>query len=309
MEVVDEKLFSYIPTYEEVACILDSHPNSKINIANTKEPYDLIELEQLRVFGSEINGINLSLDTDDIEFIYAFSNIEHLRLSFTNTNYQISDFENFLFWVSESYSLSNIFLETVPENKYHNIEVLALNFALNKKMPVSLFLKNWKGKFAVDYRMDLDHLKMLTVSVVKKIELHKLGLQKQMLSTKPVKAIAPAELRYKGEVEVEDNEWELNVTTLMFQSKKEIIFRFEGKDESGTFTCEGRCEWKDLENGFYFVSRVPVNYREFPNGDQDFCSVKIRTITIDANGNCNFSGEWLQNHYTWKIEARLSKFK
>lgn len=311
MEAIEDYFFSEIPTYKDVEDILHLSPTAKINLANTKQANSTIELEHLRKFGKSINGINIEIDSGDdeeLELLHAFSDLQLLRISFRQEKYKISEYPYFLNWLSDMETLKAISLETFPETESHGLNLLALYFGLNKCMPVHLFIKNNKrGNLELNYDIDFERFNMLKVIAVNNVELSDYGIEKFHRSNNILKNIEPTELNYKGEIEVEDNAWVLKAKRLILYPMKEIVFAFEGSDDSGIFTCEGRCLWRDLEGGFYFASRLPVIYREYPNNVDNYCSIKIRSISIDIKGVCSFKGEWLQNNDCWNIDGDLSK--
>ncbi|MGS0679991.1 hypothetical protein ACVBIL_02400 [Shewanella sp. 125m-7] len=312
MEVLrEEKLFTYIPTCEEIEEILESAPNTKINIANTKTACFASELDHLICFGEHICGVNITIDVGDeeeCEALRAFPNLQYLRLKFASDTFSIDGYGAFLGWLINADELQCISLDALPNDEWEGIDLLVNTFSLNKKMPVSFFIKNRKkGRLKLNYETNFHNIPMLQVFTVREIELSKQGLQRQAVSTDCIKDIEAIELLYSGEIEIEDNDWQLHAKKLNVRHNEEIVFIFEGRDDAGHFSCEGRCYWKEVEGGFYFAARVPIVYRDYPNDNEDYCSIKISDISISRDGECNLSGEWLQNKYIWKFDGVLRK--
>ncbi|MGI2168634.1 hypothetical protein ACROAE_00280 [Shewanella sp. MF05960] len=321
MEMMQEVVFDTIPTFDEVNSIVEGNPNAFINLANVSPGFYLCEIEYLSVFSHNINGLNILFDCDDeseLELIWTFHNLAYLRIEFQHQSVQFENY--FLSWLINENELQALSLETNPDIYGDGISLLATYLGnSNKKRPVSLFINNEHDNHLIDFNC----YPMLRVFEAKnsrkakgrrlgnrnyKVELSAKGLQQQLMKGKTLKKIDPLELQFVGFFDIKDDDWELKAQSFSFNAYKEIIFMLQGVDESGEFSCEGRCNWNDAENGFYFASKIPIKYNDYTH-DDNFCSIKLTSVFISSNGECLVTGEWLQNGYSWKISAALENKK
>ena len=111
---------------------------------------------------------------------------------------------------------------------------------------------------------------------------------------------------YSGEVEVEDDVFELRVERLIIR-EGEIAFVFRGKDESGEFRIEGRAT-KSVY-GFYMAPKLPLFYSQYAG--EDVASIKIdgiKEITGKKKNKCEISGTWIQSGDSWGFTGELCEY-
>ncbi|MDX2321188.1 MAG: hypothetical protein QNK26_11405 [Moritella sp.] len=140
-----EVMFEYVPTTEEVEKLLQLSPNAKINIANTKQAFDISQIKHLTHYGHCINGIHIEIDICDeleIEPLWSFLDLDFLRISFTSDEVLDDDFNGFLTWLENADKLEALSLEAQPLHHEDGLHLLSIYFAASKQFPVSLFVKN-----------------------------------------------------------------------------------------------------------------------------------------------------------------------
>jgi hypothetical protein len=108
---------------------------------------------------------------------------------------------------------------------------------------------------------------------------------------------------YSGEIEVEDNDFELTAKRLVVRSEG-ILVVFEGSDEFGFFKAEG--EAKITEHGFYLIHQLPLVYSLY--GHDDLASIRIHSISFSKRETrCRISGRWIQSRVEWNLRGNLKQ--
>jgi hypothetical protein len=139
-----EVMFEYVPTTQEVETLLQQTPNAKINIANTKQAFDISQISHLTHYGHCINGINIEIDICDeseIAPLWSFLELDFLRVSFASDQVLEDDFNGFLTWLENADKLEALSVETQLLHQEDGLQLLSIYFAASKQFPVSLFLQ------------------------------------------------------------------------------------------------------------------------------------------------------------------------
>jgi hypothetical protein len=292
--------------------LLTQHPSCHFNFANIKKPFTPLELTEMSNIGYLIKGLNIELDCCDsieIEELYPFTEIEFLRLNFTNCQLFIEDLSSFQYWLMELTNLKVIILKYgQKDNDFFEAVINSLSRGRTSPLTVIFELQKRKGPKKIEPTFNFTSISSdkCNLFTAPKMDINQGRLEKFLEQNVPITNISTKDFQFSGYLEVENGEWQLDVNSLVLVQYEEVIFSFEGKDDDGKFKCSGRSIWNNAEGGFYFASKLPVRYLDF-NDDEEYASIKFNKVEIDDFGDCIVRGVWIQNREEWIIEGKLAK--
>ncbi|MDP2486904.1 hypothetical protein [Pseudoalteromonas marina] len=295
--------------------LLEQYPTSYFNLANTTKPLMACELSDIADFGDKIKGLNILLDTADdydSENLWPFTDLEYLKLSFTENDVCIENFSNFQNWLMNITSLKVVYFPEVEESTEFTSFIIH-SLSTNKPYPLIVIYKA-KRKPHKHSNDNTDSVyvpgnrKIYQVSKRKEVELTQESVQEIIEEQKLKSPVPHKELTFSGFLEIDSGDWQLDIKSLVIDQYNEVIISVEGKDDDGMFKCSGRCNWNDAEGGFYFASRLPVEYFDY-GPDADYASIKLNVVEINELGECIVKGAWVQNSEQWLLEGTLFKNK
>jgi len=298
-----------IEDFEELA---ENSPDIYFSLANTKQPVSPEELSSSSSYGDRFKGLNLEMDCCDsleVEELWAFTNIEYLKLNFTDCSINERDFSSFQNWLLELTELKAVVLSTPPkDNEYTKIIMESLS--VNKPYPLTVIYQTRvlgkKSRSNAGNDNLYIHAGNANIYQATKVTLDPKGIKDIIQNAKKLSTTQAKELHYSGHLEVEGGEWVIDVKSLYVDEFKELVISLEGSDEDGRFSSMCRLNWLEEEGGFYFASRVPIDYVNY-RPDSETISIKIKTLMIGSMGECHIQGSWLQVGEEWAIDGELTK--
>ena len=301
--------FDALGDFEE---LVEKNPDFYFNLANTAQPFSPVELSEVCCYGDKFKGLNLALDCfdrEEIEELWAFTKIEYLRLSFTDCDIESQEFSSFQSWLLQLSDLKAVVISNLPTDK-KLINYIVQSLSVHKPYPLTVIydskIKRKKTRKGLDNNiLPISESGNANIYQAAKVILTEEGIRNVIQNGKRLRCTSSKELQYAGHLEVETGDWTLNVISLYFDEFKEIVVTLEGFDEDGKFSCMCRCEWHDVEGGFYFASRIPINYAEY-KADSEVISLKFNRVRIDSSGHCDIEGFWLQGGEEWAIDGKLT---
>ena len=302
--------FEQLPSMEQLEDLIIKSPDLLFDLTLCELTVE--DLDYYHVIGKHVIGKHINLDgLDRIDFSdwYAYHQLETLKITFISDSYDDRGLLNWGRWCINTPSLKTLILTNRPEWREAEFNLWLHQAAACRRSPLTLVIpKQGKGKKRTNNMTGPDY-PMLEVFELPKKELKKYSARTIPTSYRIKKSVAPALLSFKGEAELEDDDWTIDFHNFTVDTRKSIVFGINGKDCRGTLSCEGRADWKEEQGGFYFA-RFPINYHQ-ERDEAEYASLKISTLNFDDNGNCLIQGEWIQREvdYRSKLQAELQPRK
>lgn len=305
-----------IQEFEE---LVEQSPDVYFNLANTKQPLETEKLSIFKHFNNQLIGLNILLDScDSLEMGYfqSFTKLEYLRLSFTGCSIDDAGFSCLQGWLLELTDLKAIVISSSPKNK-ELIEDIVQSLSVLKPFPLTVIYQikavgKKSRRNAEDNSLPIPAIGNANIYQAPNVMLNSDGIRDIVENGKLLKSNSVINNRFRGHLEISTGDWTLDVTSLYVEQFKDVVVAFEGFDNDRKFSCMCRCNWHDAEGGYYFASRVPINYGDY-NGDSELLTLKLKRVNINAQGLCEVEGIWKQTFNKqgneWELAGALAPFK
>ena len=113
-------------------------------------------------------------------------------------------------------------------------------------------------------------------------------------------------MAYKGELNVEDNDFRLSFEILILRSSNEVAFTLLGYDHDGESKIHGQAT--KSEGGFFKASGLTITYKNHPDRDEASIEFTLKEEIVEDNNKCNVKGTYTQYGDSWNFDGILDEF-